>query len=102
MATLHPRMFIPQRTLEAWLDSGSAEVDHEVVLLKNAGRAYDLVPAVRFLKVVPTTSAPELLGKVLSEARILELGGEIMGTSVLFGEAAFEVEAGYIGQLRGA
>jgi len=101
MATLHARMFISQSTLETWLDSGNADVDNDVVFLKNVGRAYDLAPAVRFLSVVPEGAAPDLLGKVLTEKRILELGGEIMGTSVLFGDAAFEVEGGFVGTLRG-
>lgn len=94
-------MFIAERTLESWLDSGNVDVDADVVRLKNHGRAYDLEPAVRFLSVVPEGAAPDLIGKVLTTKRIAELGGELMGDSVLFGDAAFEVESGYIGTLQG-
>lgn len=100
MAELHPRMFIAHTTLEAWVDSGNVEVSENVVLLSNLQKRYDLLPAVRFLSVVPEGAAPELLGKVLTEERIAELGGELMGESVLFGEAAFEVETGFVGTLR--
>ena len=100
MATLHPRMFIAEKTLESWLDSGSVEVEDNVVHLKNHGRRYDLTPAVRFLSVVPDGGGAELIGKVLTESRIFELGGELMGDSVLFGEAAFQVESGFVGTLR--
>ncbi|MEQ9503838.1 MAG: hypothetical protein RIT81_43690 [Deltaproteobacteria bacterium] len=100
MAELHPRMFIAHSTLEAWVDSGNVDVANNVVVLNNLGRAYELSPAVRFLSVVPEGAAPELLGKVLTEQRIVELGGELMGESVLFGEAAFEVETGFVGTLR--
>lgn len=94
-------MFIAERTLETWLDTGNVDVDAEVVHLRNHNRAYDLEPAVRFLSVVPEGAAPDLIGKVLTTKRIAELGGELMGDSVLFGEAAFEVEAGYVGTLQG-
>lgn len=100
MATLHPRMFIAQATLEAWVDSGSVEMESSFVVLKNHARTYDLQPAVRFLSVVPEEAAPDLIGKVLTEQRVTELGGEMMGDSVLFGEAAFQVEPGYVGTLR--
>ena len=95
-------MFIAQSTLETWRDSGHVEVADQVVTLKNHGRAYHLQPAVRFLSVVPEGRGAELIGKVLTDNRIQELGGEIMGDSVLFGASAFEVEAGYVGTLHDA
>ena len=100
MATLHPRMFIAQATLESWLDSGHVDMQSSVVVLKNHGRSYDLEPAVRFVSSGPEGTAPDLIGKVLTERRISELGGEMMGDSVLFGEAACVVEAGYVGTLK--
>ncbi len=100
MATLHPRLFIAQSTLEAWLDTGNVDVQETVVSLRHLSKAYDLIPAVRFLSCVPETAAPDLIGKVLTEKRISELGGELLGQSVLFGEAAFEVEPGFVGTLR--
>jgi hypothetical protein len=41
-----------------------------------------------------------LVGKVLSEKQILELDGELLGDSVVFGQIAFEVRAGYIATRR--
>ncbi len=91
-------MFIGQSTLEAWLDSGHADLLDGEVLLKRANRAYRLDPAVRFLATI-SGSDSALLGKVLGEARVVELGGEILGDSVLFGDAAFQIEPGFIGTL---
>jgi hypothetical protein len=99
MAVLYDRMFIAQSTLEAWVDSGNVEMREHMVVLKKAGRSYHLEPAVRFLSVVPQDAAPKLIGKVLTERRIGELGGELLGDSVLLGELAFEVQPGYIGTL---
>jgi hypothetical protein len=99
MAVLHDRMFIAQSTLEAWMDSGNVEMHEQMVMLKKARRSYHLEPAVRFLSVVPHDAAPKLIGKVLTERRIGELGGELLGDSVLLGELAFQVQPGYIGTL---
>ena len=98
MAVLHPRMFIAQATLEAWMDSGQAALDGDVVRLQRARRAYRLDAAVRFVSAVSGTD-DGLIGKVLSERRLTELGGELLGDSVLFGDVAFQIEPGYIGTL---
>ncbi|MCK6549548.1 hypothetical protein L6R52_27175 [Myxococcota bacterium] len=103
MAKLHDRMFIAQSTLEAWMDTGNVDVRENLVVLTKLQRSYTIEPAVRFVSVVPDEGAASgLIGKVLTERRILELGGEILGNSVLFGESAFVVEAGYVGVLDGA
>lgn len=93
-------MFIAQRTLESWLETGNVQMDNTIVTLRNLGCSYELTPAVRFVKVLPDGAAPDVVGKVLTEARITELGGELMGESVLFGETAFEVEPGFVGRLQ--
>ncbi|MEL6186809.1 MAG: hypothetical protein AAFU79_19475 [Myxococcota bacterium] len=98
MATLHARMFIAQATLEGWMDTGRAVLEADRVQLR-AGWVYRIEPAVRFTAVVSAPSDVDLLGKVLSESRVVELGGELLGDSVLFGDAAFQVESGYIGTL---
>lgn len=92
-------MFIAQSTLESWMDSGQAALEGEVVHLERVQRAYRLDAAVRFLSAISAPDDARLIGKVLSERRVVELGGEMMGDSVLFGDAAFQVESGYIGTL---
>lgn len=96
----HQRMFISQATLEAWIDSGNVVLSERIVELKDLGCTYDLEPAVRFVAQVAGEEEPTLIGRVLGEARVHELGGELLGDSVLFGDTAFEIEAGYIGSLR--
>lgn len=94
-------MFISHSTLEAWLDSGGVEVQENIVRVRASGDSVVLEPAVRFLSVESGDAAlvSDLLGKVLTEARIGELAGEILGDSVLLGETAFLVKPGYIGTL---
>lgn len=100
MVVLHDRMFIALTTLEAWMDSGHVDMGNRAVTLKKRRCTYDLEPAVRFLSVVSGSPAPRLLGKVLTEHRIGELGGELMGDSVILGDTAFLVQPGYVGTLR--
>jgi hypothetical protein len=92
-------MFIAQATLEAWLDAGQARLEGEVVRLEAARLTYRLDAAVRFVATVDGAEEGRLEGKVLTEARVHALGGEILGDSVLFGEAAFQIEPGFIGTL---
>ena len=97
MATLHPKMFIAQATLEAWMDGGRARLEGSVVDLERARAAYALEPAVRFVSAIGDSETDNLVGKVLSQARVVELGGEVLGDSVLFGDVAFQIEPGFIG-----
>jgi hypothetical protein len=101
MSTLHPRMFIAQSTIEAWLDSGLAVLGDQRVELLARRATYALVPAVRFVAVVGDGPAAALVGRVLAEARVMALGGELVGSSVVLGDTAFEVEPGWIGTLEG-
>lgn len=100
MAKLHNKMFIAQPTLEGWLESGKVDFDGSKLMLRPFRRSYDLEPAVRFLSVVDGPADSMLVGKVLAEKQILELGGELLGDSVVFGQIAFEVRAGYIATRR--
>ncbi|MFO0724853.1 MAG: hypothetical protein U1E65_13820 [Myxococcota bacterium] len=92
-------MFVAQSTLEAWLDSGKAEYDGQVVTLKRHAKRYLLEPAVRVVRVVDGASDATLVGRVIPERRIGELGGELMGDSMVFGNIAFEVKGGYIAEI---
>lgn len=99
-ATHH--VFVPQGTLEAWLDSGQVQMEGNALHLERLSRTYDVEPAVRFVRVVEGDGPTALLGKVLPESAIAGHGGELLGDSVVFGEVAFEVVPGFIAVARGA
>lgn len=102
MGKLYDQMFVAQTTLEAWVDSGKADFDGATVVLRSAQVVFDLEPGVRFLTIVEGATRSILVGKVLPEARIGELGGELLGDSVIFGDVAFHVRPGYIATRRKA
>ena len=89
-------MFVAQTTLEIWIDSGLVDFTGNSVHLQKSGATYDLEPAVRFVGIVDGLQESTLLGKVLTEERIVQAGGELLGDSVMFGEVAFQVIAGFI------
>ena len=90
------KMFVPQEVLETWAVSGAADVTGNTMDLASAERSYELLPAVRFERLIAGADDSNLLGRIMGEAGISEHDGELMGDSVVFGEVAFEVTPGFI------
>lgn len=89
------RWFVPQATLEMWLDRESAQVRGQTLHLPRPRRQFRLEPAVRFTCAIPE-GPTQMVGRVMTESRITELGGELLEDSVLFGDVGFSVENGYV------
>lgn len=89
-------IFLPQATVEAWLDANRAELGDQIITFQDRPGAYRIEPAVRFRKAIPEGPS-RLLERVLTESQVTELGGELLGDSVLFGDVGFEVEGGFVG-----
>jgi len=96
MSELAHRMFLPQSTLEAWVDAGTAHMDGDGVVVRATGERFDLEPAVRFVETLPEQEASQLLDRVAAVSAVVESGGELLGDSVLFGDAGFTIEHGFI------
>lgn len=88
--------FLPQPLLDEWTDLGGAEVEGHTLILPVEKAAFDLAPAVRFVTLVDGADEQSLVGRVKTEAHIRELGGEIVNDSCILGDAAFEVEQGFL------
>jgi hypothetical protein len=94
-------LFVSQAAIDAWADQGKVEFHGHVIALADGDgeHRYELVPAVRFLGVVGADSDPNgLVAKVKSEERVRALGGELLGDSVVLGDVAYEVQAGFIAE----
>ena len=90
-------LYVSNDALMALESSGELDLDGSRFSLKGEDRAFELKPAVRFLKVVSGFDASALLGKVWSVPELLENGAEHYSDSVLLGEVAYEVEEGFLG-----
>lgn len=88
------RLFVPQSTLEAWLDRADVRIEGQRVWL-GGSVPFRLEAAVRFTAAIPEGPS-RLLGGAMYETRVTELGGELLGDSVLFQDVGFSVENGYI------
>ncbi len=77
---------------KATLDSGR-------LVLTELGRAFQVVPAVRFVKVAGGEPDPnDLLNLVKTEEELVELGADLYMNSVIHGDIAYDVQPGFVGR----
>ena len=81
------RLFISAERLEAWTAEGRAALEGDKMTLVELGRVFHIRSAVRFTGVT---------GEELDE--LVEMGADHMANSVIYGETAYEVQNGFVGQ----
>ncbi len=92
------RVFFPQAALDQWIMDGTVELQDGELTILGAHRRFRLAEAVRILREVSGAGdGHELLGRVKTRAYLEQLGAEIIETSMLLGEAAYDVEPGWMG-----
>ena len=92
------RVFFPQIALDTWLSDSTVDLQQTELTIVGEGRRYKLAEAVRIMREV--TGSPdtnELIGKVKSMAYLQELGGEIVESSMILGDQAYDVIPGWLG-----
>jgi hypothetical protein len=95
-----PAVFIAQMTLTQWSDAGKVRVEDTTLVLIKEQRTVDLTPAVRFTELEFGDEDPNtLLGKVKTVAQLKEMGAEHMMNSVIYGDMAYKVVEGFMGDL---
>ena len=92
------RVFFPQAALDEWLSDNRVEITGEDLVLKSEGRRYRILEAVLVLREVTGTPDPhELLGRVKTRAFLAELGAELLESSMILGDNAYDVAQGFVG-----
>jgi hypothetical protein len=95
-------LFVSQSMLDAWAGQGRIDFAGNVMTLLGGdgkGRSYALDPAVRFLRVVGADADPNaLLHKVKSATQLRALGAEVLDSSVILGDLAYEVDPGFLAE----
>jgi hypothetical protein len=92
------RVFFPQEALDQWIVDATVDLHDGELTIVAEGRRFRLAEAVRVLREVSETSDPhELVGRVKARAYLEQLGAEIVESSMLLGDAAYDVEPGWIG-----
>ncbi len=96
-ARMENRIFFPQTALDEWIVEGTAELQDGELTLLETGRRYRLAEAVHVVRDASGGGDPELVGRVKARIYLEQLGAEIVESSMLLGDAAYDVEPGWIG-----
>jgi len=92
------RAFFPQRALDAWLAEAKIDFTGRELVIRAAQRRYQVVEAARIVQEVSgQEDIYDLVGRVKSVTFLTELGAEILESSMLLGDNAYEVVPGFMG-----
>lgn len=92
------RIFFPQDALDTWMGTGRVDLLDGQIIVQGEGRRYRVVEAVRVIaEVTGGLDEYELVGRVKSVVYLTELGAELLGTSMVIGDLAYEVIPGFMG-----
>ena len=92
------RVFFPQAALDEWLADDHVDLKNDELSIKGESRRFRIIEAVRVLREVTGSDDPhELLGRVKSCAFLNELGAELLETSMIIGDNAYDVLPGFVG-----
>jgi hypothetical protein len=92
------RVFFPQAALDQWIVDGTVDLTDGKLTILAEGRRYELAEAVRVVREVSGSGdAHDLVGRVKARSALEQLGAEIVESSMLLGDAAYDVDPGWVG-----
>ena len=92
------RVFFPQEALDRWLAEGRVEIIGSELTIPTERRRYRLLEAVHVVSEEAGYADPdELVGKVKTMLYLMELGAELLGDSMVLGDNAYRIVAGWLG-----
>jgi hypothetical protein len=96
------RVFFPQTALDVWLTDGTVDLRaDELTIVANGepGRRYRVTEAVRIVhEVTGAPDANDLIGRVKQKRLLDDQGAELLESSLLLGENAYDVIPGWLGE----
>jgi hypothetical protein len=91
------RLFFPQAVLDEWIVGAVVDLQDGVLTVLPEGRRFKLAEAVRIVReVTDSGDTPQLVGRAKSRQDLEQAGAEIMETSMLLGETAYDIEPGWL------
>lgn len=92
------RLFFPQSTLDDWIVAGSVEFEDGELVILPEGPRFKLTEAVRVLQEVSGIGdVHELSGRAKDRAELEGLGAELVESSMLLGDTAYDTVPGWFG-----
>ncbi len=91
------KVFIPQDVVDSWITSDKVELSGEVMTFCGSRLALRMVPGYYFDHVAGgSDEGHNLVGRAKVKAAVNAMGAEAYMSSVILGETAYEVEAGFV------
>jgi hypothetical protein len=92
------QFFFPQAALDQWVVDERVEVKDGELTVLGPARRYKLAEAIRIVReVAGSADRHDLVGRVKARGKLEQLGAEIIESSMLLGDAAYDVEPGWTG-----
>lgn len=92
------RVFFPQAHIDQWGVDGKVDLNGSELIVLSDGRRYNVVEAVRVVtEVTGANDERQLVGKVKEKSALEELGAELLETSMIVGDNAYDVVPGWMG-----
>jgi hypothetical protein len=92
------RVFFPQAALDQWISEGKVDLTGDELTLKPDERRYRILEAARVVaECTGLPDANELVGKVKTRLFLNELGAELLETSMVLDENAYDIVPGFLG-----
>jgi hypothetical protein len=95
---MHNRVFFPQQALDLWLADASVDLAGTELTILAEARRYQIAEAIHVVtEVTGSADANDVVGRVKSKVFFEELGAELLETSMILGDNAYDVEPGWLG-----
>lgn len=92
------RVFFPQSAVDQWGIDGKIDLVAGDLILLAEGRRYKVEEAVRIVsEVTGANDERDIVGKVKPKRALDEIGAELLETSMILGDNAYDVVPGWIG-----
>lgn len=91
------RLFISQQRLDRLSADDKVVLEGDRLEIPALSTSFDLEPAVHFTSVVDGEDVHGLVGKVRTEAALRAVGADLLHTSAIVGETAYQCEPGFLG-----
>ena len=92
------RIFFPHNAIDQWIVDGTIDLTATELILLAEGRRYKVVEAVHVVtEVTGANDSHQIIGKVKPKAALDEIGAEIVETSMIIGDNAYDVIPGWMG-----
>jgi hypothetical protein len=92
------RVFFSQAAVDQWGIDGKIDLVNGDLILLAEGRRYKVEEAVRVVtEVTGANDERKIIGKVKPKRALDEIGAELLETSMILGDNAYDVVPGWIG-----